>query len=133
MLEAIGGLQLQCSTLDLLPLPEPGHTGDTAFCRFDQPTGKLRVQVYNQGGAAAGPFSTRVTFGNGAGVFDQASTLGLPAFNGSSDLLFDIPPTCYPGTGESSYIFSIGVDIQNQVFESNEVNNTVNGRCIRVG
>lgn len=104
---------------DLVPFSSSG-TSPTAFCRIEGGGKLLRVTVKNQGDADAGPSKTTVTFGN------RPFTLNTPAIpaGGSVDLLFDLAVSCSPNCS-----FTINVDSNNQVNESNEGNNTVNGGC----
>ena len=131
VLDAIGGLQQQCTTADLLPLPAPGTTGPLGFCQFTDDN-KLLVRIHNQGGVAAAASTTRVSFFGGV-VTDQA-TPALAAFGGGVSLAFDVPESCYGNiAGDSECNFTIAADIANVVVESNEANNVAAGRCIRIG
>src|SRR5919106_417986 len=47
VLDAIGGLQAQCTMPDLLPLPAPGTTAPLGFCQYNADNSKLRVRIYN--------------------------------------------------------------------------------------
>jgi hypothetical protein len=132
VLEAVGGLETQCTTPDVLPLPAPGTTGPYGFCQFNADNTKLLVRVYNQGGVAAAASTTRVSFFGGV-VTDQA-TPALAAFGGSVNLLYDIPESCYGNiAGDSNCPFTIATDVANVVAEGNEPNNVAAGICIRVG
>lgn len=105
---------------DLVPVPGPG-TGPGRFCR--RRDGNLVVVVRNQGNATASASVTRVNFG-AFGVAD-AITPALPPGN-QVELEFPIPP----GAFDPDLDFTITVDANNQVAESNELNNTVTGICI---
>lgn len=133
LIQVIGGLEEQCTSADLLPLPAPGSTGPYGYCQFNADFTKLLVRVHNQGGAASGPSTTRVTFFGGSPAVDQA-TPGLAPFGGFVDLLYDIPESCYPVTGgDTQCNFSIAADVANAVGESNEANNVAAGICVRIG
>lgn len=126
---AVNGVLQSCSAPDLLPLPTPAVAGPAGYCRMGS-DGKLQVLVYNQGGAAAGASTTRVTFNTTTGpVVVDAPTSALIASGGSEVVEFAIPGNC---TGNSGCEFSIGVDATNLVVESNESNNTVAGTCVPV-
>jgi hypothetical protein len=59
----VNGLDLACTTSDLVPLPSSTPTrGPGDFCRRDD-QGRLLVRVHNQGGIDAGASTTRVAFG----------------------------------------------------------------------
>ena len=131
--EVIDGLELQCTTPDLLPLPQPGIPEPYGFCQFTD-DGDLVVRVHNQGGAASGPSTTRVTFLGTSTVVSEQATPGLSPFGGSANLIFDMPESCFPTTGgDTQCHFTISVDHANVVGESNEANNTAAGICVRVG
>jgi hypothetical protein len=131
VLDAIGGLELQCTTPDLLPLPAPGETAPYGFCQFNEDNTRLRVRIHNQGGVATVATTTRVSFFGGT-VVDEA-TPALPAFGGAVDLFYDIPANCYPNAGDSECSFVIAADVANASAEGNEANNVATGICRRVG
>ena len=129
LIRQVSGLELACTTPDLVPLPLPGVTGPKGFCRLDA-HGNLLVRVANQGGAAAGFFTTVVFFKVGGDhsffatslpAFGQVD-LGLPPGNIPISLCFDSNNECH---------FTIVVDFDNLVKEPNEINNTVDGVCFR--
>ncbi len=102
---------------DLVPVPDPNGN----FCRVK--SGKLLVEVKNQGSAPAAGSTTTVEFGNDGSA--SQPTPPIPA-GGSVDLLFDIPPGCF----RPDCSFKIIVDSGNQVDEANEGNNTATGACV---
>jgi hypothetical protein len=102
---------------DLVPV-----AGEAGFCNRDEHD-NLIVTVKNQGAAAAGPSTTEVDFfGHGQVTLP---TPGL-APGQAIDLAFPIPPRCFDPDCE----FRITVDVNAQVAESNETNNTADGACI---
>ncbi|MCI0453609.1 MAG: hypothetical protein L0Y68_01285 [Candidatus Dadabacteria bacterium] len=106
---------------DLVPFSPSGNS-DVAFCRLE-PGRKLRVTVKNQGNADASASKTTVTFG------DIPVTVNTPPIpkDGSVDILFDVPATCF----SADCFFKITVDSNSQIGElNNEGNNSANGTCI---
>jgi hypothetical protein len=114
------------------PTNNPGHLPQN-FCVAPSGPGaarSIRVIVRNQGNAAAGPSVTRVDFINAnGGVIAPPATQPAPALGPGDEVAqdFEIPRGCY--AGESSCRFRITVDAMNDVGESNEGNNTVDGFC----
>ena len=106
---------------DLVPF-SPGGTDPSAFCRLEEQATKLRVSVKNQGNEKAVASKTTVVFSSGPVTVDTPPI----SAGGSIDLLFNIPLGCF----SPDCSFKITVDSNNQVDESNETNNTVNGGCI---
>lgn len=134
LVKQVDGLELACTTPDVVPIPLPGKTGPEGFCRLDS-EGNLRILVYNQGGAAAGFFTTVVFFKSAGVVVGDHSffATSLPAF-GSVEM--GAPPANFPITAAAGCFgselechFTIAVDFDNKVTESNEVNNSVDGVC----
>ena len=102
---------------DLVPVPNENRS----FCKIRN--GKLVVTVKNQGAGAAGPSRTAVDFGS----HGQAS-LNTPALapGASTELIVDIPSGCHDPDCE----FTIKVDSDNAVNESQEGNNDGSGTCL---
>ena len=101
---------------DLIPVPnEQG-----LFCKTTQES--LIVTVKNQGTEIAGPSMTKVDFREYG-----STTKPTPSLNPgkSVDLLFKIPMGCF----DSDCEFDITVDVNNNVVESEEGNNTASGTC----
>ncbi|MFX0108932.1 MAG: CARDB domain-containing protein [Candidatus Hodarchaeota archaeon] len=108
---------------DLLPVKPPDSPEVVGFCQQDD-QGRLIVTVRNQGNADAPPSTTTVEFTPG-GSF-PLPTPAIPA-GGSVDLSpLSIPAECFDADCE----FKITVDSLNKVDESDEGNNSANGRCI---
>ena len=102
---------------DLVPVPSSG--GD--FCQIRE--GKLLVRVRNQGAGPAGASRTLVDFG--AFGSSSQSTPALAPGN-STELLFNIPSGAFDPDAE----FGISVDVDADVTESDEGNNTASGLCL---
>ena len=140
LLKEVTGLELACTTPDLLPLPTAGSTDPTGFCRRDS-QGNLHVLVQNQGGGAAGAFTTSILFnvpgapgGNLCGDCFEVDVLtpgGLAGFAGT-DLTVPMPSGCVSTDSRFSCEFKIAVDSTSAVAESNEANNNAFGECQRV-
>ena len=113
----------QVSTPDLVPLPAPASIPPEGFCQRNN-QGQLLVQVYNQGRDEAEASKTIVDF---AGV-DPAS-FDTPAIAGgtATELVIDVPNACFDVNNNCS--FTIGVDAENTVAESEETNNNAAGLC----
>ncbi len=135
LLQEVGGLELACSTPDLVPVPLPGG----GFCRRPSTNSNiLQVPVYNQGGGIAGPSVTTVFFRvppsaqqpNGVVQVDVA-TSPLNGFNGSGPLDFPIPSGCFDVDGICKFKIAVDAGIIGSptVVESNEINNDGAGEC----
>jgi hypothetical protein len=129
VLQQVSGLELQCTTPDLVPLPLPGYLANdpNGYCRLDA-DGKLHVIVRNQGGGAAIASKTAVYFridhdGNVQQV--TGDTVPIAGFS-ETEVVFDVPPEC-PAVGLC--LFKISVDDAAKVPETNEPNNVVVGQC----
>lgn len=122
----VGGLL----AADLVPLPTPASTPPEGFCRRND-QGQLLVNVYNQGGADAVASTTRIIFApGGPGKFAALLSIDTPAIAASTgtDLPpIDIPNSCWDANNNCK--FTIGVDLNNVVLESNETNNNAAGLC----
>ena len=129
LLRQISGLELACTTPDLVPLP----VGSAGFSRCDD-KGNLHVTIQNQGGGNAAASVTQVFFrvagstqcGTDCAQVD-AATSPLAAFSGI-DLAIKIPNGCFDTNNICK--FKISVDGNNDVKnESNEANNNAAGEC----
>jgi hypothetical protein len=107
---------------DLVPEPLPNLPAPIAFCRLDA-AGRLVIRIKNQGTAASLPTFTRVEFLPGGVVF--LPTPSIPP-SGEVDLPLVFPGACHNPDCD----FRITVDSVEFVNESDEGNNTVDGRCI---
>jgi hypothetical protein len=92
------------------------------YCEINL-TGQLVVRVRNAGTWAAASSVTRVSFGSLGFVDHSTPSLAVGATHSFS---VPIPAGCY----DSDCNFSITVDLNGQVTELNETNNTVAGVCI---
>jgi hypothetical protein len=128
LLQELSGLQLACTVPDLLPLPKPGTTDASGFCRLDA-NGRLQVLVHNQGGGTASPSKTTVDFHTASAPGFLEVTQDTPQIVGFAGTLltFDFPADCV-GV-DSNCEFKIFVDDTEVVAESNEGNNRVLGKC----
>jgi hypothetical protein len=127
------GCNVSCSGLlrldqaDLVPLTPPPPPGARTLLFCTDVNGPLQgiVRVLNQGAGVANDFTTRVTFLPGGDLnFSNLTPLGPGEFRDFGP--FDIPLDCYNPDCE----FRIRVDVNGEVPESNEDNNTAFGRCI---
>jgi hypothetical protein len=133
LIDQISGLELACSTPDLVPVALPGG----GFCRLTSDGTTLQVPVYNQGGGAAGESLTSVWFrvppeyAQYGDVFQvDMPTPALGGFTGSGLLNFLIPQGCFGVEGVCK--FKIGVDAglgALHVLEADETNNDAAGEC----
>lgn len=108
---------------DLIPERRPGSEGAEGFCRRDD-EGNLVVRVRNQSNKdVLITTTTTVTFSGGP---EMPKT--TPAMPGGSfaDVTFEIPSGSFDPDAE----FTIKVDANDDVTESNEGNNTAKGICI---
>jgi hypothetical protein len=98
---------------DLIPIPT---------CQRDS-QGRLIVKVKNQGTVSASTSVTRVDFSPG-GVFN----LNFPsiAAGATEEVPLSIPGTCWNPDCD----YEITVDLNNQIDEANESNNTASGACV---
>lgn len=85
--------------------------------------GSIVVTVENVGTADAGPSTTEVDFGSHGS--EQGATSGL-ASGESVDVSLSIPPGCF----DPDCDFTVTVDVDDDVSESNESNNVEEGRFI---
>ncbi|NIR47810.1 hypothetical protein GWO43_05095 [candidate division KSB1 bacterium] len=119
---------LNCKS-DLVPAKLPDLGADPyAYCNLDDDR-RLVVTVQNRGRADAPASKTRIKFFTTGGEVDMdLDTPKVPA--GTSVELtphIDIPPDCTSPIWECK--FEIIVDVNDDVDELNEGNNTVTGKC----
>lgn len=121
--ERVPARHMRTGLPDLVPVPDP----QVGFCKRVKEgpdAGKLIVTVGNQGNADAPASTTLVEFSVGGSV--SLPTSPVPA-GGSVDL----PPISIPGVCfHPDCNFKIIVDLNNQVNESNELNNVATGVCL---
>lgn len=116
----------------IYPLPAPASTPPEGFCQRNE-QGKLLVRVYNQGGTKAGESTPRIVFDCGDPQCsnpistDVTTPEILPGSGRNPLLVFDIPDECWDGNNNCK--FTIGVDVENAVLESNETNNNAAELC----
>lgn len=123
--------------VDLIPkfnfLPSATVEGlpGTGYCMSNGaaggPSQKIAVAVTNIGTLAAGPGKVKVIFDN-APAPQKANFLGVNPNGGGTVKLFDIPAAAWKNSQAS---FTIIVDSDHQVAESNEFNNKTKGKCIQ--
>jgi hypothetical protein len=109
---------------DLVPSTSPGQDNITGFCKGVGKTVKVVVSVKNQGNAASPVSTTTVQF-SPEGSFRLATPAIQPGGSANLEPL-NIPPACF----NPDCNFTITVDSDNQIKESNAKNNTTDGRCI---
>ena len=111
---------------DLIPVkPFPEFPGPNGFCNRDG--NKLTVTVKNQGKNNSNSSVTSVDFVTSAGLVAVDKPTPALGIGESKDLIFEIPRGCFGG-GNCS--FKIIVDSQNQIEESEDINNNAAGLCI---
>ena len=120
--ERVSPRRREVGLADLVPVNPNPQLGPVGFCRRDD-QGRLVITVRNQGTADAPASTTMVVFS--PGVSFPLPTPPIPA-GGSVDLPILIPAACFSPDCE----FTIIADANNQVTESDEVNNTAGGRCL---
>lgn len=116
----IGLTSCDKSAPDLVPERRPGSQGSEGFCNRDD-KGNLVIRVRNQGDEDASVESTTIVRFSGG----SEKTPPMPA-GSVSEALFEIPSTCF----RPDCSFSITVDANDDVKESQEGNNRANGICI---
>ena len=109
-------------TLGDLPDVVPVENMAAYFERDD--LGNLLVQVKNQGNKAAKNSWIRVDFDTGSHVESPTEILEVESFS------FKTPISITPNSWDPDSNFTITVDAFENVTESNEDNNVVNGVCI---
>jgi CARDB len=105
---------------DLVPVNPNPQQGPVGFCQGKE--GKLVVTVKNQGAADADTSTTTVAFANAQPASQPTPPI---AAGGATDLSFEIPGACF----KPDCAFKITADSGSQVDESDESNNTADGRC----
>ena len=108
---------------DLVPERRSGGQGEEGFCKRDN-DGNLVVRVRNQANQdALNQSTTIVVFTPG----EPKSGMTAPMPGGSfSEVTFEIPSECF----DPDCDFSITLDANNDIAESNEENNSAKGICI---
>lgn len=134
ILAGVGSLQARiddvraaCAPADLVPVPAAGPNRPN-FCRNDE-KGNLIVRVKNLGSTPAPASSLRVTFTTLSGpvsVDTPAPPLG--GGGGLVDLATPIPTDCTTVRGGDCQ-FTLAVDVDDAVLETDESNNIVSGTC----
>ena len=112
---------------DLIPVGHPHLHGPPSFCRLateGPDEGDLEATVKNRGRDAAPASTTRVQFSPG-GSFPLA-TPAIPAGDSVGLPALRIPAACYNPDCD----FTITVDSNGEVSESNEGNNSAYGSCL---
>ena len=108
---------------DLVPLTNPGAAAPEGYCRRND-QGQLLVKIFNLGTDEAGASTTLVSFaGEPPESFETAAIAGRTA----AELVIDIPDECFDANNNCS--FTIGVDGEDAIAESDESNNNVAGLC----
>ncbi len=117
--------QPEAQMADLLPVRWSNFTQPIDYCNLQDIAGKLSlvVRVKNQGDADAPTSTTSVNFGGGVVVAVQTPPIPAGQF---VDVNVPIPGT--PST--AGILFTITVDAQNNVIESNKDNNVADGECV---
>ena len=107
---------------DLVPDNPPGMAG---YCNVDD-SNNLIVYVKNQGEADAPASSVTVQFSLSSGVQEIMGTVGAIPVGQTKSVSIAIPAGCFnPDCG-----FTITVDSGEDILESQELNNSVNGSCV---
>lgn len=114
---------------DLVPAPllNPDGSpvsGPAGFCRSDNQL--LLVHVANVGGGDAAPSRAQVAFQTTSGQTVSMKNVSEVPAGATVPVSFEIPDGCF----SHDCNFTIRLDLQNAVQESNESNNTADGTCI---
>ena len=107
---------------DLIPDNPPGMVG---YCNVDD-SNNLIVYVKNQGEADAPSSWVKVEFDTASGLQEFSAMIAAIPAGDTKSVSFAIPAGCF----NPDCNFVITVDSMENVTESNELNNTVNGTCI---
>lgn len=107
--------------IDLLPEPRGGSTDLTAFCVQDE-EGRLSVHVRNQGSDAARATTTLIQFESGPPVVLPTKPIAPGEKAVVSFVLADI-------CRQRRCRFRIQVDARDEIQETDESNNLVQGAC----
>jgi hypothetical protein len=110
---------------DLLPVRWSNFNQPIDYCNLQDIAGKLTlvVRVMNQGNADAPASTTSVAFGGGGG------TVAVPTPPIPAGQFVDVN-VLVPAVGSTDIFFTITVDAQNNVTESDKSNNVADGTCI---
>ncbi len=119
---ALAGCYPTTPLADLVPANPPGMAG---YCNVDN-SNNLIVYVKNQGEADAPASSVKVQFSLSSGVQEFSNSVGPLLAGETISVSFAIPSGCF--NPDCSFI--ITVDSGEEITESNELNNTVNGTCV---
>ena len=128
----IGALpQADLTIVQILPAPNPVEgLPNQGYC-YKWPKGgaanRLVFKTRNNGTAAAPASTVRVTF-SGAGNVDVPTAALQPGQEWNQEIW--IPNGCYPGGYHGSCNYTIRLDANNQVSESNEANNQDQSLCL---
>jgi cysteine-rich repeat protein len=87
------------------------------------PSGQLLVKIKNQGTTPAGASMTRIVFSPGGTVFAGAPAIAAGA---TANVAVTMPSACY----DPDCSFTITIDVNDDVGEANEGNNSGNGTCV---
>ena len=117
--------------VQILPAPNPVEgLPNQGYC-YKWPKGgaanRLVFKTRNNGTAAAPASTVRVTF-SGAGNVDVPTSALQPGQEWNQEIW--IPNGCYPGGYHGSCNYTIRLDANNQVQESNEANNQDQSLCL---
>ena len=107
---------------DLVPDNPPGMAG---YCNVDD-SNNLIVYVKNQGEADAPASSVKVQFNLSSGVQEFFGTVEAIPVGETKSVSFAIPFGCFNPDCD----FTITVDSNENVLESEELNNSANGSCV---
>ncbi len=113
---------------DLIAIRRDGGIGAEGFCNREAGTGDLIIRVKNQGAADAGASTARVLFyypGNVIGSTVDVPIAPIPA-GGTFEATIPIPPECFNPDCDISIYIDVNLDVE----ESNESNNSAPGTCI---
>lgn len=107
---------------DLVPANPPGMAG---YCNVDD-LNNLIVYVKNQGEADALASLVKVQFDLTSGIQEFSASIVPISVGETKSVSFAIPFGCF----NPDCNFTITVDSGEDITESSELNNTVNGNCI---
>jgi hypothetical protein len=117
------------STSTVAPLPDLAlFTPTGSFCRTNS-NGDLIVQVINQASGVAGPFVTRLGYMPAPGAPNSTAEVSAPGAVPGVLIDLTFPNTSACGRTTTVCTFTINVDAEGTVAETNEANNIAAGRC----
>lgn len=122
---AAASILAACQTREVAPVPKNPDIGPPGYC--ERGADGLRVTVSNGGTAVETDIPVSVEFGTLNGPVDVPGTISgdvQPGATGFVDVA--IPPLCFIPDCD----FTITVDPDNKIPESDENNNTAQGKCI---